>query len=69
MNPNKTFLQRVHYYKHIVKPTLARYGKQAQRHTESKKQDYNYFADAREVQLMIFARAMGISKRFLERYV
>lgn len=68
MNPNKTFPQRVRYFKYIAKQNLARHKKLAQQHVDNGV-DANYYAYVYAHELTIFARAMGVSEKYLERYI
>lgn len=73
MSANKTFTQRVNYYKFIVKRYLNELKQSAQRYNKCRTIDeraaYNYYTNCYDVQLKIFAVAMGVSERYLERYI
>lgn len=73
MNTNKTFERRVHFYKFIVKHFLNKLKQSAQDYSQCRNYDekaaYNYYTDCYEVQLKIFAKAMGVSEKYLERYI
>ncbi len=59
--------RRNRYYKHIVKRHL----NDIRTNLEQSKNEMerNYYRDEYDVQLDIYAKALGIQKRFLERYV
>lgn len=59
--------RRNRYYKYIVKRHL----NDIRTHLELSQNamERNYYSDRHAVQLDIYAKALGIQKRFLERYV
>lgn len=59
--------RRNRYYKHIVKRHL----NDIRTHLEQSQNEMerNYYRDRYAVQLDIYAKALGIQKRLLERYV
>lgn len=59
--------RRNRYYKHIVKRHLNDIRTQLEQ--SKNEMERNYYSDRYAVQLDIYAKALGIQKRFLERYV